>query len=183
MGNPFDPTSAEIERAAKIIKSGAKENGTRTLDDEREFMENLLVARLNFLFVVFAIFVAAGFSIDSFLVSAIVFFVGSVLCWMMALLVHRAHVKHHWIMRLFYEQKLKPEELPHVIQFANEAMKASESRKNKTKGSVSVWAGVYIPRACWLFLALSGLICFALFFLEPLFPEYFAMLDLGRDCR
>lgn len=157
--DPFSPTPNEIKTAGKMIAADLKGKALRSLDDEREFMENLLVQRLNFLLVVFSIFVAAGFGARTSWLAAIVFLAGAFICYLMAKIVYRAHVKHHWIMRLFYKQ---PEpatetELPHAIKFVNDAMKTPE-RKARTRGSVSELVGDKIPTVCWVFLFVCALV-------------------------
>ncbi len=151
--DPFEPTPEELNIAKEIMQ---KENG-RSLDDEREFMENLLVQRLNFLLIVFSIFIAAGFAVKSYFLSAIIFFVGAFISYSMAKIVYRAHVKHHWIMRLFYNQKTSDSELPHVIKFINDAMKEPK-REKLTKGSVSNLVGKKIPTICWVSLLIFGIL-------------------------
>lgn len=154
----FSPTREEINIASRMIKTCMDDKGRRSLDEERVFMENLLVQRLNFLLVVFSIFVAAGFAAKTNLLSVIVFFAGFLICWLMAKIVYRAHVKHHFIMRLFYNLPESEDkgELPHAIKFINDAMKKDE-RKEKTKGSVSKWVGDRIPTVCWGFLLLCAI--------------------------
>ena len=162
--DPFSPTSEELETARKMIAACAGKEGKRSLDDERVFMENLLVQRLNFLLVVFAIFVAAGFTSKGIWLSGGIFLVGACTCYLMAKIVYRAHVKHHWIMRLFYSQETPnreadgPEEkLPHPITFINNAMKKPE-RQRLSKGSVSTLVGSRVPMLCCWFLLLCGIV-------------------------
>ena len=61
----FEPNEDEIAKAKELIAACEATPSKRSLDDERVFMENLLVQRLNFLLVVFSIFVAAGFTVKS----------------------------------------------------------------------------------------------------------------------
>lgn len=56
--HPFDPTTKELEIAARMIKQSMIEQekpGFRSLDDERVFMEDLLVKRLYTLMLVFSL--------------------------------------------------------------------------------------------------------------------------------
>jgi hypothetical protein len=159
MKKTIDPTAEQLKTAGEMIAACIKEKGQRSLDDERVFMEELLSQRLNFLLIVFSIFVAAGFAAKTSLLAAIVFFAGTCICYLMAKIVYRAHIKHHWIMRLFYHQPNPVSgSLPHPITFINEAMKKLPGRENSTTGSVSKLVGRTIPTVCWSFLLVCSLV-------------------------
>ena len=160
MTDPFEPTADELTMAAELIASPPS-GQPGTLYSEREFMENLLVQRLNALLVVFAVFVAAAFASDTLMLASIALLVGSATCFLMARTVKRAHYKHHWIMRLFYNQPESSPASKHPIKLINDAMKRG-NRAAIARGSVSDYVGKHIPNLCWASLLLAGLTCIAL---------------------
>ncbi|MBN1124729.1 MAG: hypothetical protein JXA82_06965 [Sedimentisphaerales bacterium] len=167
--DPFSPTQEEVDMAEKMIAACENNPGKRSLEEERDFMENLLVQRLSCFFVVYSIILllgftvlASGFTVIRFLFASLIFIVGTFLCMLMAKVVYRAHVKHHWIMRLFYFQKISADnatddKLPHAIKFINDAMK-KHGRDKFTKKSVSTLVGKTIPRVCWISLLVCSVL-------------------------
>lgn len=158
--DPFEPTPEELAMAAALItEPPAGQPGT--LYSEREFMENLLIQRLNALLVVFAVFVAAAFASKTALLAGFAFLVGSATCFMISRTVRRAHYKHHWIMRLFYRQLKSSPAAAHPIKLINDAME-EPPRKRLAGDSVSRWVGLYIPTVCWASLLAAALAAFAI---------------------
>lgn len=159
MSDPFEPTPEELLAASELIAyPPADQPGT--LYSEREFMENLLVQRLNALLVVYAVFVAAAFASKTATLASVALLVGSGTCFLMARTVKRAHYKHHWIMRIFYNQPAESPASKHPIKIINDAMKRN-GRAAIAKGSVSDFVGKHIPNLCWASLFVAGLTCLA----------------------
>ena len=162
----LSPTKGELKIANKMITRSELNKKERTLDDEREFMENLLVQRFNFLLVVFTLFTAASFSATDMTTQTFLFFVGALMCFLVAKVVDRAHVKHRWIMRLFYYQRKvienKRENFSHAIEFINDSMENQdpklERRRKRAKSSISKMVGDFIPKFCWIFLLLCCIV-------------------------
>lgn len=161
MTDPFEPTDDELQTAADLI-ANPPQGQPGTLYSEREFMENLLVQRLNALLVVFAVFVAAAFASNSALLAGVAFLAGSATCFMMARTVRRAHYKHHWIMRVFYRQPESSPAAAHPIKLINDAMKP-EHRARLAGDSVSAWVGRYIPSVCWVSLLVAGVVALVIY--------------------
>jgi hypothetical protein len=164
------PTKEEKDTASAMIqKSIDSDNGhIRTLDNERDFMENLLNQRLNFLLLIFTVLLTIGLSSNLKLASVFIFLIGTIVCYYLARTVNRAHYKHHWIMRIFYdlpEGKYYDKNNPHPIKFINDAMDVPD-RKSKTKGSVSKIIGRHIPNMTWIIM----LLCF-LFYTYSFFKD------------
>jgi hypothetical protein len=159
--SPFDPTPKEIlDTLTKM--SIKKEKYTRSLDDERVFMEDLLVKRFNFLILIFSIFFAAGLSVQGNIIKSIILFIGFIFCYAMAEVTKRAHYKHHWIMRVLYGEKVAyPKNLAewsnHPVRIINQATKKPDDRKRKSSGSVSLLNGYFLPNLTVFILLFSSL--------------------------
>jgi hypothetical protein len=169
---PFDPTDEEIIDVLKKIEqcsSSSNKPFTRSLDDERVFMEDLLIKRINFLIIVFSIFFAASNNIKDEFNKSIVLMVGFFFCNWLGIIAKRAHYKHHWIMRVLYGIKDRSNDKGetdnlwefHPVKIINDAMSSNIARKNITKGSVSLLVGYLIPNLTSYILLITALYSFS----------------------
>jgi hypothetical protein len=171
----YDPTPEEIKIASRMIKKSLKIPGLRTIDDERVFMENLLVQRLNYMLITYAIFISGAFTVDKVYERCIIFTFGILIIGFMATTVQRAHRKHHFIMRLLYESKIeikkykdvKNEYLDHPVKFINDKINDKEQKSTYLGRSVSTIVGRWIPIFC-----VFSLIVGALFYLYQTLKTY-----------
>jgi hypothetical protein len=180
--NLYDPTHDEIEKTLKKLVPSDKKLFTRTLDDERVFMEDLLIKRFTFLLTIFSIFFAASGAIKDDLFKSVVLLIGAGLCYAMSISVKRAHYKHHWIMRVLYGLGgvNYSDELAdwqnHPVKLINEAMvirennkkdqtnkdiknkdNRSEVKRKKSKGSVSNLNGYLLPNLTFTVLLITAI--------------------------
>jgi hypothetical protein len=166
----FDPTPEEILDILKKI-STEKKIYSRSLDDERVFMEDLLVKRIHYLILIFSIFFGAAMNISNDLHKSIILFIGTIFCFIMGDIVKRAHYKHHWIMRILYGKDVKYTDNlkvweDHPVKLIDDAMNSNTIRHNKSKGSVSYLNGYFLPNLT-VYVSLIS----ALFFLFSFIQE------------
>ena len=74
-----------------------------SLSDERQFVENLVQQRFNFLLVVFSFVIAGAMGATSQIKLNILLGVGSVVCTLVSLTVYRAHVKLDQILKVLHK--------------------------------------------------------------------------------
>lgn len=119
-----------------------------SFSQEREFIENLLNQRFNFLLVLFSLFFAAGATLDFDRSSGMVMLVGAAVSLLISATIFRAHVKHRWLMKRVYLTA------DHPARWAED-----HTRKMgwKALGSVGSLIGWILPLICTLFLAVAGL--------------------------
>jgi len=123
--------------------------GDWSLNDEREFYENLYVGRFNFFLLVFSLFVSAGFANSFKELRYLVFYFGAfllVLCWLTLLRIIR---KFNIIMQLLFNRK---GEILYILQ------KMAKNDGYKGRIVISKLMGIYIPIVCILFLITMGLL-------------------------
>jgi hypothetical protein len=111
-----------------------------TLSQEREFIENLYVARFNFFIVVFSLFVTAGFANTFTTYKAAVFVAGAVILTMLWLTLYRAYLKLDRILRLLFQEK------PDHVTAKIERLMNLEGFRPRYR--VSRLMGVYLPLLC-----------------------------------
>lgn len=117
-----------------------------TLSQEREFLENLLVQRFNFM-LVFAAFVGAGFAASTDrLVGALLLYLGAVVSFLLQLTLERAQAKFEVILARL---KLDP---THPIAWVDAQM---ASRPGRSRNAL---IGRWIPRVLTSALAAAAVI-------------------------
>jgi hypothetical protein len=164
----FNPSEEEIIENLRKFNSTGNDNKlfSRTLDDERAFMEDLLLKRFHYLILIFTLFFGASINIASDIYKSIILFVGFIFCFGMSKVVKRAHYKHHWIMQILYglnssnNQEIKYSEdikfwKDHPVKIINDAMSLNE-RKKKSGGSVSLINGFFLPNLAVYILLISA---------------------------
>ncbi|AOW11650.1 hypothetical protein LPB72_19310 [Hydrogenophaga crassostreae] len=130
--------SAVSETSATIIASLSASDWT--LSQEREFIENLYVARFNFFIVVFSLFLTAGFANTFTTYKAAVFIAGAVILTMLWLTLYRAYLKLDRVLRIIFRDK------PDHVTSKIERIMNLEGFKPKYR--VSRLMGVYLPLFC-----------------------------------
>ncbi|HVZ16142.1 MAG TPA: hypothetical protein VG897_03420 [Terriglobales bacterium] len=127
--------------------------GNWSMSEERAFIENLLCTRINFFLVTFALILTAAFT-AKYPGRTAILWAGLVICLLMWRAIHRAHVKHDWIMQQLYS-------IPtHPAAIVNDAVKGESAGRQNTSNlaavdagaSVSKLVGIGIPIACLLTL-------------------------------
>ena len=121
-----------------------------TLSNEREFMENLLQQRFDFLLVVYSLFVAGALSTDSQLNFRIALTAGSVLCFLLSLTVFRIYVTVDVILQDLHKMPSHPVNLS--------AARIKEERCCTRLFAVNRIIGWIVPLVCTLSLA-SAAVC------------------------
>lgn len=149
---PKDPKDGYIYRTAEdkrlepsemMVLNCIIEPKEWSMSKEREFMENLLCQRFNFLLVVFSIILAGAGSANTQQSLIGILGTGSVVCFLLTLTVYRVHIKHHWIVKALYLVK------GHAVSVNNASVQKVGIKK---LFSVSRLIGIYIPMFCCLVL-------------------------------
>lgn len=117
--------------------------GDWSLSQEREFLENLYVARFNFFLVVFSLFVTAGFANNFTTCRALVFIAGAAILLPLWLTLYRAYKKLDRVLRIIFMDK--PDHVTNQIE------RIMNMEGFQPRYRVSRLMGVYIP---WLCIAL-----------------------------
>jgi hypothetical protein len=184
-GYYFDPSTDEIKETLDILTNLSKSQKTsketigipfsRTLDDERVFMEDLLIKRFNFLIIIFSGFFALAINVSDDLYKTIVLLLGGGLTYFMSDSVKRAHHKHHWIMKILYgldDRTYNDPKNSNIVEWKNHPVRminvAIEKKKlklgnedtNKEKkktGSVSLINGYLLPNLTYSILFSTAL--------------------------
>ncbi len=120
-----------------------------TLSEEREFMENLLNQRFDFLLVFYALVIAGAVSANSQLQFSIILIVGAVVCLFLGLSIYRANTKLTLIIDRIFQDPT------HIVTQINE-----EAKKMRGRSLFSVrWIiGWFIPLLCFVTLASAGVL-------------------------
>lgn len=132
-----------------------------TMSSEREFMENLVQQRFNFLLVVYSLVIAGAMSTDSSVMFKVAFTLGFFLCTAVSFTVYRAHRKLDVILSLFHADPSHPvarvRELMNVDREANknQGLWARLKRWNGCKSTHII--GVFIPMGCSLSMLLAAI--------------------------
>lgn len=116
---------------------------------EREFMENIFVGRLNFFLVVYALFMTAGVTANLGSGRFVVFYVGAFILMLFWVSIYRAYGKLDIILRIAFE--IAKDHPAYVIE---------ELYKNRGKWvglSNSKLMAIWIPFVCILTLFFGGL--------------------------
>ena len=122
--------------------------GKWTLSDERQFAENLFVARFNFFLIVFSLFVTAAFANNFQSHKSIVFYAGALLLFLVWMTLYRAYRKYDRILQVIFQNK--PEHPLSQI----ERILTLEGYKPKYR--VSRHMGITIPWVCLILLIAGG---------------------------
>ena len=120
-----------------------------TLSQEREFIENLYVARFNFFIVVFSLFVTAGFANTFTTYKAAVFVAGAVILAILWLTLYRAYLKLDRILRLLFRDK------PEHVTAKIERLMNLEGFEPRYR--VSRLMGVYLPLLCIVLMVVAAI--------------------------
>lgn len=115
---------------------------------EREFVENLLNQRFNYLIVMYSLFITAAASVDSQHNLKIILFLGASMTLLVSLIVYRAYVKLKILLNMLHSLDY------HVLQIIH---KEVDSMGIKALFSVVKLMGFWIPLLCFLSL-LAGAI-------------------------
>lgn len=129
---------AQLANAAKV----QSERYSWNFFNEREFMENLMCQRFNFLLVFYSIFVAAAASATSQDFFIAVMLMGSVLTLMIWLMIWRAFVKFRIAIRICYRLEFS------AIDIVDEETKLRKDRLFPVNDLLAIW----IPMVCFLSL-------------------------------
>jgi hypothetical protein len=116
------------------------------MSNERALAESLFEGRLNFFLVLFSIFMTAGFA-NSFSNRSIVFFLGSLVLFVVWLPLRRICIKYDAILRIIGEKENHP-----FLQTNKFLSQEGYSPIIK----ISKLMGIYIPLLCILILFLLG---------------------------
>jgi len=129
-------------QAIKEAYESQKKNGDWTFYQEREFLENLLQTRFNFLLTVYALFVNAFFMAQTAESKLLILILGLLIVGIMSLLVYRIYMKLDIVLKILYKL-----DKYHVFLFVK-----NETDKRKIKlFNVIPFVGYVIP----FFLLLS----------------------------
>lgn len=120
-----------------------------SLSDERQFAENLFIARFNFFLLLFSLFLTAGFANNFQTHKSIVFYAGGFLLFLVWLTLYRAYQKYDRILRIIFQNK--PE---HPLYKIEKLMKLEGYRP---RYRVSAHMGIVIPWVCLSLLIAFGL--------------------------
>jgi hypothetical protein len=80
-----------------------KRNNDWTFYQEREFVENLLLTRFNFLITVYTLFLLSFFQANDKETKMVILFLGLIIVGIMGLTVYRAYIKFDIIMKILYK--------------------------------------------------------------------------------
>jgi hypothetical protein len=125
-----------------------KKNGDWTLYQEREFMENLLQTRFNFLITVYTLFLLPFFQATTRDTKMVILFLGLVIVGIMGLSVYRIYIKFDTIMKMLYKL-----EEHHVLLILKKVLK---KRKFKLFG-VNRFIGWVMPGFLFLSIVAMGI--------------------------
>lgn len=123
-----------------LVDGAFDENSDWDISKEREFMEDLVQSRFNFLLVVFGLAIAGGGQAKGWL-QPTTFFLGSILCFLLSRTVARAHSKLKTILDAIYELGDKDQTRRHPVHLVDRALKESQAK---------------IPCKCWIWLSGEG---------------------------
>lgn len=138
-------TEEEIREAFKK----QKENDVWDFYKEREFMENLLSQRFNFLILMYAIFVSAFATIQGTTSKIIILAVGALVILFVGLTIYRGYVKLIISLKILYS--LWDDHVFRIID------KEARALGCKALVNVNPLIGIWIPLICFLTLV-AGII-------------------------
>ncbi|MBI3815140.1 MAG: hypothetical protein HY279_11855 [Nitrospinae bacterium] len=113
-----------------------------TINNEREFSDNLFVGRFNFFLVVFSLFATAGFANNFTQHKSWVFYFGTILLFFCWLLLYRSYQKIDKIMRIIFKMEGHP---------ATKLERLLKLEGYKSRFKAGLLMGVIIPWGCILF--------------------------------
>jgi hypothetical protein len=137
-------TDEEIRRSYEL----QKKNGDWTFYQEREFMENLLQTRFNFLITVYTLFLLPFFQATTKESKMVILFLGLIIVGIMGLAVYRIYVKIDIILKILHEL-----DEYHVFLMVKKELKA---RKFKLF-EVNPFIGWVIPLFLFLSIIIMGI--------------------------
>jgi len=140
-----------IDKAKEFAKLSSEEREYIELwTQERNFVENLLCQRFNFLLLTFSVILAGALSAKYLLIATAVLFIGTTICILVSLTIYRIYVKLDHILKLLND-------VPnHPVKIIREKVKALG--KKGLFGNLWI-IGWVIPALCCTILTISLAVC------------------------
>ena len=137
------------------------------LAQERQFLENLLCQRFDFLLVFYSLIVAAAFTATEWRNAVAALVLGMILCFMSSLPIARAQYRLDVILDHLEELETSALRESRELAEANQGRRAPGVLRLVANRSQRRWVGYYIPAVCWI----SLLVCLLLVLGERLGPQ------------